>query len=176
MQPAPTTQILHGIVEETDDRALILPDGATMEFLTSPDDDYDFCVMKGTIPAGGFVPLHSHPDTETFFVLSGTLEALTETESGLGWKEVRPGDYLHVEGDARHAWRNAGEGAGIALVVTTRRLGGLFLEMGTPLTGAPEPPTADDLARLAALAAAYGHWLASPQENAAVGIELPALA
>jgi quercetin dioxygenase-like cupin family protein len=176
MQPVSTTQILHSIVEETHDMVLVLPDGATMEFLTSPDDDRDFCVIKGTIPSGGFVPLHSHPDIETFLVLSGTLEALTETDIGLGWKEVHAGDYLHVESDARHAWRNPGEEPGIALVITTRRLGRLFLEMGRPINGAPEPPTADDVARLAALADEYGHWLASPEENAAVGIELSALA
>lgn len=176
MKPVATPQIVHSIVEETHDMVLVLPDGATMEFLTSPDDDYDFCVIKGTIPGGGFVPLHSHPDVETFLVLSGRLEAWTGTDIGLGWKEVHAGDYLHVESNARHAWRNPGEEPGIALVVTTRRLGRWFLEMGTSINGAPEPPTADDLARLAALAGEYGHWLASPEENAAVGIELPALA
>lgn len=176
MQHVLTTQILRSIVAETHDKVLVLPDGATMEFLISPDDDCDFCVIKGTIPSGGFVPLHSHPDIETFLVLSGTLEALTETDIGLGWKEVHAGDYLHVESDARHAWRNPGVESGIALVITTRRLGRFFLEMGRPINGAPEPPTADDVARLAALADEYGHWLASPEENAAVGIELPALA
>ena len=42
--------------------------GPTVEFWTSPDDEHnDFCVLKGTIPPGGAVPLHSHADTEDFF-------------------------------------------------------------------------------------------------------------
>lgn len=37
--------------------------GPTVEFLTSPEDaQNDFCVLRGTIPPGVFVPLHSNPD------------------------------------------------------------------------------------------------------------------
>jgi hypothetical protein len=49
--------------------------GPAVEFLTSPDDEQnDFCVLKGTIPAGGSVPLHSHRDTEDFLIISGSVE------------------------------------------------------------------------------------------------------
>ena len=35
--------------------------GPTLEFLTSPQDlQNDFCVMRGTLPPGVSVPLHSH--------------------------------------------------------------------------------------------------------------------
>jgi hypothetical protein len=34
------------------------------------------------------------------------------------------------------------------------------------------PPFEGDVRRFAEVAARYGHWLASPQENAAVGIKL----
>ena len=45
--------------------------GPTVEFLIAPDDDRsDFCVLKGTIPPGVSIPLHSHPDTEDFFIIS----------------------------------------------------------------------------------------------------------
>jgi hypothetical protein len=34
--------------------------GPTLGFLTSPEDEHnDFCVLKGTIPPGSYVPLHS---------------------------------------------------------------------------------------------------------------------
>jgi quercetin dioxygenase-like cupin family protein len=53
--------------------------GPTVEYLTSPQDTQnDFCVLKGTIPPGVFVPLHSHPDTEDFLVISGELEGLKQ--------------------------------------------------------------------------------------------------
>jgi quercetin dioxygenase-like cupin family protein len=46
--------------------------GPTVEFLSPPQDAHqDFCVMRGVIPPAVSVPLHSHDDTETFFVLSG---------------------------------------------------------------------------------------------------------
>jgi quercetin dioxygenase-like cupin family protein len=52
--------------------------GPTVEFLTSPQDaQNDFCVLRGTISPGVFVPLHSHPDTEDFLVISGELEGQT---------------------------------------------------------------------------------------------------
>jgi quercetin dioxygenase-like cupin family protein len=52
--------------------------GPTVEFLTSPQDaQNDFCVLRGTISPGAFVPLHSHPDTEDFLVISGELEGQT---------------------------------------------------------------------------------------------------
>ena len=53
--------------------------GPTVEFLTSPEDPQnDFCVIRGTVPPGISVPLHSHADTEDFLVISGELEALRQ--------------------------------------------------------------------------------------------------
>ena len=46
--------------------------GPTVELLTSPQEaSIDFCLLRGVIPPGVSVPLHSHPDTEDFFVISG---------------------------------------------------------------------------------------------------------
>ena len=61
-----------------------------MEFLTSPQDAHnDFCVLRGVIPPGVFIPLYSHPDTEDFFVISGQVQALrqgTRTTNGSSGK------------------------------------------------------------------------------------------
>jgi hypothetical protein len=57
--------------------------GPTVEYLTSTQDTQnDFCVLKGTIPPGVFVPLHSHPDTEDFLVISGELEGPEARQRG----------------------------------------------------------------------------------------------
>jgi hypothetical protein len=60
--------------------------GPTVEYLTSPEDEgNDFCVMKGTIPPGGSVPLHAHADTEDFLIISGSVEGLRHDAEGYKW-------------------------------------------------------------------------------------------
>ena len=60
--------------------------GPTVEFLTSPQEaQSDFCVLKGTIPPGVSVPLHSHADTEDFFVIFGEIEGLRQDSEGHKW-------------------------------------------------------------------------------------------
>jgi quercetin dioxygenase-like cupin family protein len=58
------------------------------------DNEADFCVMRCTLPAGAVVPMHSHADRETFYLLSGELDALM----GDRWEVLRPGDVFDVRG------------------------------------------------------------------------------
>ena len=50
--------------------------GATIQFLTPPESENAPCIMRGSIPPAGFVPMHSHADPETFMLLSGSVEGL----------------------------------------------------------------------------------------------------
>jgi hypothetical protein len=59
----------------------------------------------------------------------------------------------------------------VDLIITTPRLGRFFKEVGRPV-GAP-PPTAAEMANFVETAIRYGYRLGTPEENAAVGIELP---
>jgi quercetin dioxygenase-like cupin family protein len=147
--------------------------GPTLEFLVAPDDERsDFCVLKGTIAPGVSVPLHSHADAEGFFVISGSVEGLRHDTNGYTWITAQPGDYLHVPGGARHAWRhNSGEPV-VNLIITTKKLARFFLEAGRPAMGAPRPVTPEELDRFTAISARYGYWNATPEENAAVGIHV----
>jgi quercetin dioxygenase-like cupin family protein len=165
---APTTKILETIVSVSHGPVLDLL-GPTVEF-TSPDGPEDFCVLQGTIPPGVGVRLHRHDDPEAFFVLSGTQQALIQDGEAFRWRDLHAGDYVHVEGGVPHAWRNASDAPSIDLIITTPRLGRFVEEM---LDGPRKPPRAEDLARLSALAAKYGYWNATPEQNGAVGIELP---
>jgi uncharacterized RmlC-like cupin family protein len=79
------------------------------------------------------------------------------------WIVGKAGDYIHVPSGARHAWRNVSSEPLVALIITTTRLGRFFQEVGRPVTPA-------DLAHFATVAAEYGYWNATPEENAAVGI------
>jgi quercetin dioxygenase-like cupin family protein len=149
--------------------------GPTVEFLTSPlEPSIDFCVLRGVIPPGVSVPLHSHPDTEDFFIISGEVQALRQGPQGYEWVAVKAGDHLHVPSGARHGWRNVFSEALVAFIMTTTRLGQFFQEVGRPVASTPQPLTAEDVAHFLAnfetVSAKYGYWNATPEENAAVGI------
>jgi quercetin dioxygenase-like cupin family protein len=149
--------------------------GVAVEFLTEPSArTATYCVIKGTIPAGLAVPLHSHRDDESFFVVSGEDEVLWEDEYGqLEWHRVAPGDFVHIRGGTKHAHRNRSPTAVVELITTSTQIGRFFQEAGRPLGLAGAPPTEGELQEFMELAERYGHWLATPAENAAVGINLP---
>jgi quercetin dioxygenase-like cupin family protein len=138
--------------------------GPTVQFLTPPDGaDAAPCVMRGTIPAGGFVPLHSHADPETFIAIAGELDGLSYGEDGRHeWVQVRPGDVFHVPGGARHAWRNDSGQPAVMTIVSTARMGRFFREIAG---GSPD--------RFAATSERYGYWNGTPDDNARIGLDLP---
>jgi uncharacterized RmlC-like cupin family protein len=144
--------------------------GADIEALTplAPAGDLP-CVLRGTIPPGGCAPLHSHPDAETFVMVDGRLEGLTRYADGTAWVPLVPGDVFHVPGGVPHAFRNRTDESATALIVTTTRLERFFREVA-PANGVP--PTAEDVATFAETARRYGHWLATPEENAAIGLRV----
>jgi uncharacterized RmlC-like cupin family protein len=126
----------------------------------------------GTVPPGAVAPLHSHPDPETFIAV-GEMEGLAVQGSEFAWTRIRPGDVFHVPADAWHAFRNRGAAPAVAFIVTTSRLGRFFEELANAVSG---PPSAETVTRFLEIADRYGHWNATPEENAAVGIDLPAIA
>ncbi len=149
--------------------------GPTIQFLTPPGpSDDDPCVMRGTIPAGAPVPLHSHRDPETFFMISGEVEGLTETDDGFEWVRIKPGNVFHVPGGAKHAFRNVGDKPAVSLIATTSRMARFFKEIaGPPVGPAPMPPSAETLRHFTETAERFGYWNATPEENAEVGLILP---
>ncbi|QBD80505.1 cupin domain-containing protein [Ktedonosporobacter rubrisoli] len=148
--------------------------GPKIEFLIAPEDSQsDFCVMKGIIPPGEFVPLHSHPETEDFLILSGEVQVLKQGPQGQSeWITAKTGDYIHVPINVPHAFRNVGNLPVIQFITATKKLGQFLLETGRPLANAAKPATPEDFARPAVIGARYGFWIATPAENAAIGIHL----
>jgi quercetin dioxygenase-like cupin family protein len=142
--------------------------GPRIRFLTAlSDDDDQYCLMRGTVPAGVVVPLHSHAERETFYVLAGEIEGLQENR----WITLGVGDAFDVPGGLKHGWRNLSGASASMLVVVPMRLARFFRDIGRPVAtiepGAPKPA---DLQRLIEISHAYGYWLGSPADNAAVGI------
>jgi quercetin dioxygenase-like cupin family protein len=149
--------------------------GPTVEFLTPPMQvDTAYTVLRGVMPPGSAVPLHSHPDDESFFLISGAAQGITEVGETFQWFDIPVGGFVHVPRGAKHAWRSISNEPVVQLIVTTPRLGRFFQEVGTPVpVGAPpRRPTAEDLKRFAQIANAYGHWLGTPEQNAAIGIQV----
>ena len=98
---------------------------------------------------------------------------LIEDDQGTHWVDANAGDYLRISGSALHAHRNVSDKPAVDLIVTTSRMGRMFREIGRPFTGQPLPVTPEALAHFMEVSAQYGIRLGTPQENAAVGIDLP---
>jgi quercetin dioxygenase-like cupin family protein len=138
--------------------------GPTIQFLSTPEEDENApCVMRGTIPPGGVVPLHTHADPETFLLVAGGVEGLSHSADGYAWVRIGPGDVFHVPGGARHAFRNRSQQPAVNLILTTERIGRFFREIAGP-------PSDEAIQRFLATAERYGYWNATPEENAELGL------
>ena len=81
--------------------------GTTVQFLMQPDDEPGMpCIIRRTIPPATVVPMHSHPDPETCFMISGNAEGLAQTDEGFQWIRLSPDDVFHVPSGAKQAFRN----------------------------------------------------------------------
>jgi quercetin dioxygenase-like cupin family protein len=136
------------------------------QYLTEvTESDGDHCVMQCTFPPGVVVPMHSHSDRETFYVLSGNPDLFL----GDRWETLGPGDVIDAQNGIRHAWRNS-SGADVSMLcITTMRLARFLRDVSI------DDGSADPLAsgqRFLRLVEEHGYWLASPQENAAIGLDV----
>jgi quercetin dioxygenase-like cupin family protein len=161
--------------ERNHDKQRLMPNGTLFEFLASPDQTgSEICLIRGTIPPGGAVPLHSHSDVELFYVLEGSLEAFQFGNGRHGWVSFGPGDVVSISGNVKHALRNSSTVPATLLVVTTSQLYSFFHEVSKPSDRARKvnPPSPEELKKVFETAARYGYWMGSPEENAAIGLIL----
>jgi quercetin dioxygenase-like cupin family protein len=69
-------------------------------------------------------------DTEDFLIITGELEGLIQDGDNYKWIGAKPGDYMHVPSNAHHAWRNLSVSPTVVLIITTKKLGRFFQEIG----------------------------------------------
>jgi quercetin dioxygenase-like cupin family protein len=143
--------------------------------LASPEEVGDgICLIRGTLPPAVAVPLHSHSDVELFYVLEGSMEIFQSKDGASGWATVGVGAVVAVPANVKHALRNNSSVPAVAVVVTTSKLYKFFREVSKPFdpNHRPAPPTPEEIKTFLGIVARYGYWVASPEENAAIGIGL----
>jgi quercetin dioxygenase-like cupin family protein len=174
MQKLSTTGSFPRVVRENDSGALDVL-GANVQFLVGPrPGDETPCILKGTIPSGVTIPMHSHDFVEIFFVLYGNIEVLIEEAGKMRWVEGGAGNLIEIPSNTKHAIRNRSEHPVINLLFTTSKHGRYFQEIGRSVASGESvrPPAPDEIQRFLKTARRYGYWFATPEENAAVGIKL----
>ena len=149
--------------------------GVLVEFLATPDEvGAETCLIRGTLPREVIVPLHSHAEPEMFYVLEGSLEVFRSNDGKTGWTTARVGEVVTIPGTIKHALRNSSSRAVALITVTQSGLYELFRELAKPFdpNQPAAPPTPEAMQQLFEAAAKYGYWLASPEENAAIGLPI----
>jgi mannose-6-phosphate isomerase-like protein (cupin superfamily) len=127
----------------------------------------DYCVLAAQMPAGVVVPLHSHSDRESFYLLSGEMTFY----DGDSWRILRQGNFVDVPGNTKHAWRNASESSASLLVATTVRMG-IFLQRVSSSVETKLAPRATSRRQehFFKLVQEDGYWMGSPADNKAIGL------
>jgi hypothetical protein len=146
---------------------------------------------KSEIPSASFAeqchpglwsPLHSHEEPELLYILEGSLEVFRSS----GWMRAGVGEVVLIPGNIKHALRNSSsvqanvverfaEHLPMALALVTKsELYKFFRELAKPFDAKQRsaPPTPEAMQELFRVAAKYGYWLASPEENAAIGLKI----
>ena len=147
--------------------------GTLLQFISTPErNGGNISVMRGGIPARAVIPLHSHASPEIFYVLEGTMEVFQNDGQSSAWQTAKIGDVVTIAGGVKHALRNAGDTAVAAILVSDEQLYHFFGELADPLGPgeAPPVPTPEVMQKLLEVAARYGYWIGSPQDNASIGI------
>jgi quercetin dioxygenase-like cupin family protein len=149
--------------------------GPDVQFLVDPPETAGaFGLIRGIVAPGVAIPLHSHADPEVMVVLDGALEFLQYTGRAGRWLTARRGEIISIPGNVKHALRNNSPANTSLLLVTTSNIFGFFRALGNPVNPDSKPAalTPADMARLMSLSAKHDCWLASPEENAAIGLNL----
>jgi quercetin dioxygenase-like cupin family protein len=149
--------------------------GVKIQFLSTPEQVRDqISVMRGAVRAGVVVPLHSHPDPEIIYIIEGSIEVFQSEGPDAGWSTVIAGQTVSIPGNVKHALRNVSTLPVITVLITKAGIYQFFRELALPFdpNQLPTPPTPEAMQKLFTVAAKYEYWMASPEENAAIGISL----
>ena len=160
MNNSKTDRVSKSVVYSSQSKHL-RPSNRYLTSLCLPVDDY--CLLIAEIPAGAIVPLYSHSDRESFYILAGEMSL----HHGGAWRVLKQGEFVDVLSNKRHAWRNASGSSASLLVVTTVRMGAFLQQVATAANTQAGPTQRDQFFKLIQ---EHGYWLGSPEENEAIGL------
>jgi quercetin dioxygenase-like cupin family protein len=146
--------------------------GVLLQFLATPEDVGDsICLIRGTIPAGIVIPLHSHLDPEIIYILSGSLEVFRAED---GWTMYGAGDVVTIQANVKHAIRNSCSSPARTLTATKLELYEFLRQLAKPFDPIhyEDAPTPQAMQALVAASTKHQYWRASMEENAAIGLTL----
>ncbi|MEJ0088194.1 MAG: cupin domain-containing protein [Limisphaerales bacterium] len=144
------------IISVAGDRVAIL--------LEAKDTNGQYTVMEATLPPKSGPPSHVHTrEDEAFLVLTG------EVTFYLGDKTIvlKKGESLYAPRNIPHHFKNTGtEDAVLLETASPAGIEDFFVEAGKPLAGRqdrPQPPTAEDIKHMRAIAPNYGLTILPPK-------------
>lgn len=136
--------------------------GGLYEVKASSEETGGATVMEMTMPAGMGPPPHTHPGSETVYVLEGTVRYYIGGDTIDGG----PGTLFHIPAGTLERF----EPTSTAKVLVTYAPGGIenfFAEAGEPAQRhelPPPPAEPPDIDRIAAIAERYGMHIQTPSE------------
>jgi len=141
---------------------------ASNNYLTSLSFQLDdYCVLTAELPAGIIVPLHSHFDRESFYILSGEMNFY----DGASWRILKQGEFVDVLSNTKHAWRNGSKSRASLLIVTAVRMGRFLQQVSSSVETKLDTQAASaHKEHFFKLVQDYGYWLGSPEDNEAIGL------
>jgi quercetin dioxygenase-like cupin family protein len=148
----------------TDKKMIHVPAGEGINFpmgrgtntvkLTGADTGGAMSLIQGDLPPGAAsVPLHTHPESETFYLLEGEAEFTGVAGDVLSTFVVRPGDVVYVPPRTPHRFVIIGATPARGIVIA--QPGGIEHYMAE-LSAARRLDGSADMAELRAIAARYG--------------------
>jgi quercetin dioxygenase-like cupin family protein len=130
------------------------------------DSDGTITVAELWSPAGGGVPLHTHPSSECFCVIEGEFE-FSGLDSGAPYSiRALPGDLVFIPAGDPHGYRAIGDTAARTTIFFTpgTEMEEFFIEAGTPVLGGVMAGGEPDFPALLEVAAKHGLGFLPPPE------------
>jgi quercetin dioxygenase-like cupin family protein len=122
-----------------------------------------YASFEATIPPGVTVPLHTHAESEMFYVLAGELEfAGMGADGRIAVAPVRPGEARFIASRAPHSFRNATAADCRVLILGAGPLDAFFHACHAPAAPTAGPPSPEEVARVVAVMQRHGQELLGP--------------
>ena len=107
--------------------------------VTGAETDGAYALLAMSVAPGGGPPLHAHPGSETFHVLSGEFAFTFRDNDGVATVLGRPGTVVNAPGGVPHRFENVGASRGEMLIVVAPEAVDFLRELGAAFPPGAEP-------------------------------------